>query len=117
MADIQADRNGDQRREGDREPRDHEVLEEPVRDPGRAGPGRRIREEGDEVVHQRTPARACAHGDTNRSNRTNRKSAANARITESAAPSRYWVGKKLWRPSVISWPSPPKEFPRTAAIV
>ena len=40
-----------------------------------------------------------------------------ASSTESTAPSTYFVGKKVWRPSVMSWPRPPKLEPRVEAVI
>ena len=40
-----------------------------------------------------------------------------ASITDSTPPSTYFVGKNVWRPSVMSWPSPPYVEPRMDTTV
>src|SRR5262249_40898466 len=114
---VQPDRDRDRSGDDDRQDADLQVLDETIRDAEGPGPVLWVGEEADELVHQRAPARARDQGVIRRSTRTRRKSALNASRIDSTAPRMSFVGKKVWMPSVISWPRPPNASPRTATIV
>ena len=87
-----------------------EVLEEPVGDPRRslcqlAGSRNQL------TTSISLAGRIRVHGVTRTLETDEQEVGGEREQDDSPAPSRYFVGKNVWRPSVISWPRPPNVSP------